>query len=56
MRPSVLSAWRAWNEPNEGWLNFMYTDDEAPSAAFPSGIVTVGMGNKRSSTPLGDPV
>ena len=49
MRASVLSAWRLWNEKNEGWLPFMYTDDEAPSPAFPNGIVTVGMGNALES-------
>ncbi len=49
MHPSVIAGWRQFNEPNEGWLNFMYTDDEAPSDAFPSGIVTVGMGNALES-------
>ena len=49
MRSAVLTAWRAWNEPNEGWLPFPYTDDAPPSAAFPNGIVTVGMGNALES-------
>ena len=46
MRASITdSKWRAWNQPNEGWTNFLYTDDAPPSAAFPNGIPTIGMGN-----------
>lgn len=49
MQQSGLDAWRQWNQPNEGWTNFMYTDDAPPSDAFPNGIVTVGMGNALES-------
>jgi hypothetical protein len=37
MWPSVRAAWRQWNEPNEGWEPFLYTDAK--------GLVTCGMGN-----------
>ncbi len=37
MWPSVRAAWRKWNEPNEGWDSFLYTDSR--------GLVTTGMGN-----------
>ena len=37
MYPSVLSAFRAFNEPFEGWVPYMYLDIK--------GLVTVGLGN-----------
>lgn len=37
IRPSVLAAWRAFNEPLEGICSWMYLDTE--------GFVTTGMGN-----------
>ena len=37
MYPSVLSAFRAFNEPFEGWVPYMYLDIK--------GLVTVGVGN-----------
>lgn len=36
---SVLDAWRAWNEPLEGCVSWMYLDTHRPP------LVTTGMGN-----------
>ena len=44
MRDSVASNFVALNAPLEGVLRFMYTDDEPPTAANPSGLVTTAMG------------
>lgn len=37
MKPAAVAAWRSWNQPNEGWTLFPYTDA--------IGLLTVGMGN-----------
>jgi len=47
MRPSVLSAWKPWNVPNEGWTNFPYPDS--------IGLLTVGMGDMIDPDRGGDP-